>query len=737
MAALQYETLFKSLDTAYIVFGVDDPTFTILEENDAHAEIANANRSTTIGRPLFDVFPDVSAEYTSTGHSRLLESIRTVIATKKPDTLPNLHYDIKDKHGNMQTRYWIVSHHPVIEKGKVVAVYQVTSDITEDTLAQQRLVTTQYQLEQVLKIGSVCTWTWDITNQTISGDTNLANLFGLDAKKVAKGLPADVYAKSVHPDDRERVTKEFNDAVTKLRPYECEYRTLAADGEVHWIVARGYFDSSDKDAVQSPGVIVDITDRKRAEENLMFLTDASTQFAAELGYKKVLSNIAQFVVPKVADWFSIELVEDGYLRQVVLTHRDPSKVKWAEALRRKQGDPHISDPGASQQVLSTGEVLYYPEITQEMLEAAAKDEEELRIINEIGFSSLIIAPMTLDNKTIGVLTLVATESRVHYKPADVEVAKTLANRAAMAVYNATLYTNAKQELKERRLLQKDLELLNDKLEVRVDERTKELRATNKGLEQEVRKRRHAEKELEVYSKELTRSNQELQDFAYVASHDLQEPLRKIQAFGGVLVSEYADKLGLEGQEYLERMRSAASRMSILIEDLLAFSRVTTQSRPYQELNLTRIAADVVEDLDARIKETKGTVKIGELPTVWADETHMRQLLQNLIGNALKFHQPDVPPIVTVSMKPLKKSDSMYTVNVTDNGIGFDEKYLDRIFAVFQRLHGKSEHEGTGIGLAVCRKITERYGGTITAASKKGSGSTFTFTIPVGRGQENE
>ena len=212
-------------------------------------------------------------------------------------------------------------------------------------------------------------------------------------------------------------------------------------------------------------------------------------------------------------------------------------------------------------------------------------------------------------------------------------------------------------------------------------------------------------------------------------HDLQEPLRKIQAFGDILESEYATKIG-DGMEYLTRMRAAASRMSVLIEDLLSFSRVTTKTQPSVEVNLNTLVADVISDLDDRINRTQGEVKVGQLPTVWADPTHMRQLLQNLIGNALKFHRENVPPVVTVESKEVQKGDEMYEITVTDNGIGFEEKYLDRIFSVFQRLHGRGTYEGTGIGLAVCRKIAERYGGTITASSTKNSGSTFIFKIPI-------
>lgn len=241
---------------------------------------------------------------------------------------------------------------------------------------------------------------------------------------------------------------------------------------------------------------------------------------------------------------------------------------------------------------------------------------------------------------------------------------------------------------------------------------------------------------------LQNSNQELQDFAYVASHDLQEPLRKIQSFGNLLQEEYAPVLG-EGREYIERMRHAASRMRILIDDLLAFSRVTTHASPFSAVDLNSIAREVVDDLEAQIQATQGTIEIAELPTIDGDALQMRQLLQNLLGNALKFHQRDVPPVIKVwaefftpineAAQAVASSETWCYLFVSDNGIGFDEKYLDRIFTIFQRLHGKNQYEGTGIGLAIVRKIVERHGGTITAKSRINQGSTFIMTLPITRG----
>jgi len=280
---------------------------------------------------------------------------------------------------------------------------------------------------------------------------------------------------------------------------------------------------------------------------------------------------------------------------------------------------------------------------------------------------------------------------------------------------------------------------HDDMEFKVHERTAALVELNKELEEEIAERNRAEASLVRINEKLEMSNRELQEFAFIASHDLQEPLRKITTFGDRLRVKCAEGLGEQGNDYLQRMQSAAGRMHDLISSLLMFSRVTSRARPFDRVDLNIVASEVLSDLEVRIEQTGGKVELSALETIEADSFQMHQVLQNLISNALKFSKKDVPPVVKVYGKFIRgngngleatESREMYQIIVEDNGIGFDEKYLEKIFGVFQRLHGRREYDGTGIGLSICRKILERHGGSITAESSPGNGASFIVTLPV-------
>ena len=244
------------------------------------------------------------------------------------------------------------------------------------------------------------------------------------------------------------------------------------------------------------------------------------------------------------------------------------------------------------------------------------------------------------------------------------------------------------------------------------------------------------KELTLYSEELSRSNRELEDFAFVASHDLQEPLRKIRAFGDRLMTSHTSSIDSKGQDYLQRMYNAAERMSNLISDLLEYSRINTRGKEFSKVSLEQVVVDVISDLEIAIEESSAIITTSKLPEINGDISQLNQLFLNLLSNAIKFRKSDTTPIINISYKEnyvfddvLKTESLWYEIIIKDNGIGFSQEFEDKIFIPFQRLHARNQYKGTGIGLAVCRRIVERHGGMISAKSEVNKGTEFSINIP--------
>lgn len=272
-------------------------------------------------------------------------------------------------------------------------------------------------------------------------------------------------------------------------------------------------------------------------------------------------------------------------------------------------------------------------------------------------------------------------------------------------------------------------------------------AANKNLEREIVERINSEEKVNKLNKQLMDNinalkltNEELERFAYVASHDLQEPLRKIIIFGDRLSANFKEALGDEGRNFLDRMMKASNRMQLLIKNLLAFSRSSTNNDSYQETNLNALVEGVLTDLEIQIEQKKAIVNVGKLPSLYIIPGQFRQLFQNLIINSLKFSRDEVAPEINIFSEKVKGmyladvpnvviDQDYHRIYIKDNGIGFDQQYADQIFTIFKRLHSFDEYEGTGIGLSICKKIVEQYNGSISAQSNVNEGATFVVTLP--------
>ena len=314
------------------------------------------------------------------------------------------------------------------------------------------------------------------------------------------------------------------------------------------------------------------------------------------------------------------------------------------------------------------------------------------LVKSYGVQACACHPILSRGRLMGTLSF-GSKSRSSFSSKDIDLMKTITDQVATAM--------------ERSRLIEQLRKSRDEMEARVQERTAELEVKNK----------------------------ELQDFTYIASHDLQEPLRKIVTFGDMLANCAGNSLDDESRDCIARMQKSAGMMRMLLDSLLRYSRLTTRPAPPEECHLETPIQAALYNLELTIREKKAVVEVGELPSVEADPIHMTQLFQNLIGNAIKFQHEDASPHVKIYSLPSEKNGPqkrMYRICVEDNGIGFDERHLDKIFSPFQRLHGKIKYQGVGMGLAICKKIVDRHGGKITAKSAVGKGTTFIIDLPERR-----
>ena len=729
---LEFSQLFESMQEPCIVFDVDKPKFTVIAQNNSHAKMVKTEINDILGKPIAEAFPNFRETNNIESSNRLIDSLSKVLETKQKQTIDCLRFDVKRRDGSYREKYWYIENFPLIDEyGETYAIFQNARDITEESVAERKLSVIQQQLGQTeasmrFMANTIPHLVWI---SRADGQGEYFNNRWYEFTGTSVGDYDFDKIELIHAEDTETVIKKWKNSLKTGHPYNAEYRLYhAPTNSYRWIIARAEpYQNTNGEIIKWYGTCTDIHEKKHAAEVQEFLLNVSKKLNSTLEFDKILTEISNLCVPKIADWCSIDILsKDKKFEQVNVAHIDKEKVSAAKKFR-EYNPINIDDPSGVATVVRTNKIEYYPVINDEMIDQSPISKKSKEFMKSLKLRSIIIAPVRINKKPIGAITLAASDSGRSFSEEDVDLVEIFSARVSLALSNAKLYADSLEDLKERKRLQSELVREKQKLELRVKERTQQLILTNEGLREEVLRRREIEKELAEHTESLAQSNKELEGFAYVASHDLQEPLRKIQAFGNLLISEQEDKLDKESIDYLRRMQKAASRMSSLIQDLLSFSRVSTRQQQAKCVDLSEIADDVMLDIETRVHETGAEVKIGKLPKVMADPTHMRQLMQNLISNAIKFHRPDVKPRVNISAK---SRNGWAEITVKDNGIGIEEQYRDKIFDVFQRLNTRSNYEGTGIGLAVCRKIVEKYGGEISVVTKQGAGTAFVVKMPL-------
>jgi len=616
------------------------------------------------GQPLWKIMPELESQ-------PFLQILDDVYTSGKTYQSFKTQVEII-QHGLLTQNYYNITFTPLFDsEGKVYAILDISVDVTEQVLAQQRVERSQLQLLTLFEQSPVAIAIIDKTDLTF----NMANPF---------------YGELVGRKPEEIVGRPLLEAMPELQGQ-------GFDELLNQVIATGIPFTSKETAV-----------------NMLRNNQLETMYA-DLTYQPLFET-------------------DDYISGVMVVATDVTlqvlaRQKIQEAESSLRGAVELAELGTWQMDMATG-ILDYSQrlkdwfgiekdeiVTVRKAYKCVRESDRARIKDAI--NQAIIAEIN------GILDV---EYTIHSGHAGKEKILHMQGRVLFDTNGKAYKING---LVQNVTHQRKVRLA---LENQVQQRTEELKTANNELIA-------ANEELDKSNKLLELSNQNLQQFAYVASHDLQEPLRKIKSFGDLLRMRYGNELG-KGTDFIHRMQTAAERMSVLIEDLLVFSRISSQNEVAEPVELNEVINIVINDLEITIQETEAKLSIGSLPTVSGNKSQLSHLFLNLFSNALKFRHTNIPVLISVNaqiitaadlpvnLRPTRATAAYHRIEVSDNGIGFDQKYADRIFQVFQRLHGKNEYAGTGIGLAICEKVVTNHGGAIMAISQKDQGATFVIFLPI-------
>lgn len=784
----QYRTLFETMPQGVIYY---DSKGKIKEMNPAAEKI--------LGRNILEIKSDAfKSEMKPTLNENMLpfpDSYDPIdIALTTCERIQNITmgiYNPKDKN----YRWVVLSAIPQIKLGGdgPYQVYATLEDITNERKARNELFLTQNQLKSSEKnfrnlAETIPQLVW-ISDST--GEVQYFNKRWYDFTKVDEStISMKNWWEQLHPDDRQRAVEYWENSVETGQQYEIEYRIRNGETDEYcWFLARALPIASERGKITKWfGTCTNIDDHKKIIENEKFLSDASKILSSSLDFNTTLQKTADVAVSHIADWCSVDLKNGKHIDLVAVSHKDPEKINWARELR-KNNPPRLDEDKGLAKVLKTGEIEYYPYISDELLEASAKDEEELRILREIGFYSVIIVPLQIQNKTIGAITLVSTESKRKFSNHDVLTAEELAKRASLAIQNSQLYEKA--QLRESQF--KALYNSNVIGVIYCDLNGKIYEANNAFLQMVGYSKKDLEKGLldwnkitppdykeadenalselmslgyaNTWEKEYIKSDgsqvpvivgaamlnkestetiafvlditerrkleQRKDEFIGIASHELKTPLTSIKGYTQILERIIHQMSDERAKIYLKKTNTYIDRLNSLIADLLDVSKIQAGKLQmnFSEFSVDDLVDDGIESIQ-HINSQHEISKTGVASErVLGDKHRLEQVFTNLLSNAIKY-SPDANKIEV----HISKNDSMITVSIKDYGVGIAEENLHKLFERFYRVEETAKtFSGLGIGLYISSEIVRRHGGDIWVESEHGNGSTFYFTLPIAKG----
>lgn len=715
-----------------------------------------------IGRKALEVFPELNDQ-------KYPELLRKVLVTggihRENESMAYVRGD-----DGMRKFYLDFEYAPLLETdGSISGIMITVYDVTENVESRHKLEDAESRMRLAVEATELATWDLDLRTRDIIHSPRLAVIFGHPETRI---LTHSEMREQLHLDDRVAIVEKAMERALKTGNYSYEARVILPDRSVRWIRTRGtvVFDQ-DKQPLRMLGTLMDVTSIRLASEQSSKLaaivessddaivskqldgTITSWNRGAErlFGYKpeEIVSQPITRLIPP--DRLGEEPAIIGRLMR-------GERVEHIET-KRVTKDGRLIDVSLTISPIRDqfGRIIGASKIARDISvqKRAEREMEESRLRLETIIEASALGTWELDlvsgkprysGRYLEILGFKRDETPTHAElltrlhPDDFPIrdkAFKQAMQTGKLFYSARLIWPDKsiRWMEGRGNVFFDSTGKAVKMTGTVRDITEE-KAFSQALETMVDQRT---RELQQVNTELEKMNQELASFAYVSSHDLQEPLRKIQAFASRILEKEHQNLSAAGQDYFSRMQEAARRMQLLIQDLLAYSRTNTKEKELVLTNLNVLVAGVMDDLEQQIQETGSTINMGDLPELEVIPFQFRQLFTNLIANSLKFRRTDVPLVIDIRSEKVKGSeigqdsaadDYYYRVTVEDNGIGFDNTYHERIFDVFQRLHTKQEYEGTGIGLAICKKIVENHRGFITATGEPGAGAKFMIYLPV-------
>jgi PAS domain S-box-containing protein len=646
-------SLFDAMQDGFVL---RSPSATILDVNQSFCRLVGYDREEIIGQgPPHPWWPPEQRAVFEAAHARYLTG-----ATAEDDLI----YQRRD---GERIPVAITSAPLRDGDGRIIGFIGTVKDISERSRAAQALRESEDRFRTMADNTPALIW----TAGTDMGRTYF-NQVWLDF--VGRALDQELgfgWADHIHPDDYQHCLGTYRRAFEVRAPFEVEYRMHRHDGDYRWMLDQGVPRiAPDGGFVGYIGSCIDITERRRAEERQRFLAEASTILASSLDYRTTLNSVARLVVPRLADWCAVDLVEEPpSITLVALAHVNPAKVEWAKELRTKYPVDLEAATGVAQ-VLRSGQAELYPEIPDEMVVAGARDAEHLAIIRAVGFVSAMIVPLAARDQVFGVITLVSAESGRRYGPEDLAFVKELARRAAIAVDNARLFKEAQEALRAR------------------------------------------------------------DQFLAVAAHELRSPLTSTKGFAQLLLRRAERSPG--GDEWLAPLRTIDNQVNkvvTLVNRLLDVSRIQEHRLQLQieRGDLLAVVREAVADAQLAaeghriVLESEAREVIGD----W-DRTRVGQVLANLLDNAVKYSPSGSDIVVTV-----RADDEQAVVSVEDHGSGITPEARARLFERYFRTDAasRSGSEGMGLGLYVAKGIIDAHGGDMWVASELGRGSTFSFSLP--------